>query len=1528
MSIPLSDHIANLRAAILEIKATGPDGFEGLMAAVLAEIGGVPFRLASSGSQFGIDGKAAFSSDGVSFECKRYKDDIPRTEILSKVAEIAIQNGTGTDLWVLCATVPVSTQLVDSARSLAECRGVAVVALDWPTNGLPPLATALASARTASGRYLRDHVADKAIGNLGLQALIAISEATEFSASAERIAQELKTASLGLGLARSSNKKLLQAVFSDKKEARSVLGQSLCPGRSPKTELADRKTLVNTICPYLSEKPDGRIVAILGEEGVGKSWSIAMSWLALTEPPLTIFYSADEFTAWTPTEDDDKRLIDKLIAQTSDSLSDIPTKRWRRRLKLWREAAVPSTPRIVVVIDGLNQRPSIDWGRLIERFASILVKIGGRLVLTSRTTFFTNRIKASLLWELAEIPVSPFSEVERNGILQACGVNLEDVKGPIAETLNNPRLLGIAIALLKSSQIDGLNEINVSRLLFEYIRAGERENSLPRPAHEFANGLQQRARDVRKRLQDNQNDDLTVFDQNLVAASEGRFFKQVPGAPLLYRLEEDGLTLALALAVIDELKKAERNQRDVSDVLAAFIEPIEQLDRTAAVLIAAVIVASLNDDCSRAVTGALVSAFSQTQNPDASEFPAFASAAKRRSDAFMDAAKALCLSGHRQPNFDWVHAALAQATNDTKSWKIISEHLKEWLARYSLNPERRIFNHRSANSPDNIEMEKRKVTDEINSKITALSTPEKTLVEKLCRCDQAGLSGLQRLAFVLLAGKPLVEYAPAFAQWSFSNALHSDHGAPTSEFVFLVRLNRIDWTATREAILREAVQFEGESVSQVGKWAYVRMLNATGHPDDADKARAIAAVLTKDRPRFPAWRRVENYCATDPCEPVSAAPENIGVTSGNYATIDVSKLREGLGTSSEDHFFSMARPGIVRFDPDVAVRKHRELIAQVIEREEHSLRYGMFELTAHRALVTRETALRLLTRLGERSSINPLGDAADRDRWIVSQYHLLLAFPHLTATEQIDALLAQTPKDGFLLELMDVAKPLNDDELTPRLDRACVDQDEEAQVAIIAFARASATSIGAHTRTLLADLTKSPSASVRAQVFAWIAGARDQHLAQTVAASDWRANAGDEARSHEAWYGSFALLQAAKSGLIDHDLALDRISPRLYGRAAVICAQEVAHNVARRIDASIRRVAGLDLDNRGLELSSLTLPSDVDEPSRLHASERRDDLGDPATVFRVATETEDAFEKRQQRIKTSFERFKADLSREKASIVLDNFSMAEFDAIAASDKSSAGAWYELLLGVPEDRRSWICNIGMLLAHAFSSWDPDKAATLFSAYGKIRPAVRFIFGYSSSPLGSLALWSAKDHVKLDELRYWALDTAATDNQIAEQVIACLKGGKFALLRRYIESRLSTGQPAEIARALMVAGFSDDAPGNREVLLKHKETPGFIGRASAAAIYAFERNAWARHWFERMRNASSPEEFWRHSVLLSKVVDGRIDTWATEHPQGNEVFSLFWPSVRDEIKRRCEKWRNSRDGKLFGDTAPAKVFVAIP
>ena len=101
-------------------------------------------------------------------------------------------------------------------------------------------------------------------------------------------------------------------------------------------------------------------------------------------------------------------------------------------------------------------------------------------------------------------------------------------------------------------------------------------------------------------------------------------------------------------------------------------------------------------------------------------------------------------------------------------------------------------------------------------------------------------------------------------------------------------------------------------------------------------------------------------------------------------------------------------------------------------------------------------------------------------------------------------------------------------------------------------------------------------------------------------------------------------------------------------------------------------------------------------------------------------------------------------------------------------------------------------------------------------------------------------------------------------------------------------------------------------------------GLIVLDYEAAQGAYDRNRWARHWYERLKSSTTALEFWRYSGLLSKIVDGRFDLWGSSGLTDG-LFNVFFPTIEGEVKQRIKKWDGKRKENLFGKKIPHSVFL---
>ena len=111
----------------------------------------------------------------------------------------------------------------------------------------------------------------------------------------------------------------------------------------------------------------------------------------------------------------------------------------------------------------------------------------------------------------------------------------------------------------------------------------------------------------------------------------------------------------------------------------------------------------------------------------------------------------------------------------------------------------------------------------------------------------------------------------------------------------------------------------------------------------------------------------------------------------------------------------------------------------------------------------------------------------------------------------------------------------------------------------------------------------------------------------------------------------------------------------------------------------------------------------------------------------------------------------------------------------------------------------------------------------------------------------------------------------------------------------------------------------------ILEDYKYHRGLVGEAFDAASYMYERNRWSKYWFNLMISAQSNEDLWRYMIIFTKIVDYRYYCWKLASKEKNALYLKFCHSFKNDIKRRCKKWSDKREEKLFGNTPPHAIYL---
>lgn len=1519
-------HAEALKEALLALDPSGPEGFEGFLGVILGEITGQSFRLAKSGTQLGRDGDSAFDGGATFFEGKRYKDGLSKNDISVKLFDVANDDVSLVDVWILGATCEVASQTVEAAQKFATKHGFGIAVLDWSNNDLGALLIAAVVAGSKSKAFITQGLTGGPGAGLIASAVVAIDYFAKHADLPSRVSSLKKALAedVGLGHAKTLNQAWLSRLFTNKLEARAEFGQPLSPF-DPSGPMALDRPERTALTNAFSGAPESEIYAIVGEEGVGKSWLAVQSWNLSNPKSLLVLCPADDLTG-DDAENLDDFLIRKLLSQTGASITTSAMTRWKRRFNAWRANTPASSVRLTLIADGLNQPLKSNWGRWLDRAARHLKGLGGCLVLTTRTQHWA-QLKNALSCNVRTIKLAEWSIEDVKEILSSRGIDYSNSRIEVLTSVRNPRLLGIAIELIEAKTIELLDELSVGRLLFEHMRRMQQLGAVPISAASFADLLKRLAAEILARANAQDTDDLRLFDvvqeSQLESVASSRFFSAVKGSASQYEIKPDGLNLALSLYLVDQLERELRNDRDPRERLATILEPISALDETAKVVLLATQIACLDEETSPEIRSALIEKFVSLQNLPNSQVDAFSVLAKSAPLAFLQAAENVYLSQEHIASKEWLLYSLLNRRDDPGVWQHILESTKRWLSFYSPAPERRMHRTLRQYSAIEVDEERARASAEIREREAGLTAVERSFVTtNLVNAPTPRFDGISRFTFYLLAGFPLEEVAPYIVRWRFSCALNTSMSAPYAEFEQLLHYNRADWQETRSALLKELDALPEECSSSVGRWTRVGILFGTGDVSDAQKGAYISDELTRDRERFAGWALRETYCSVDPCDPATVRPENVVATAQNYRQIDLGKVAISLGINEQDHFFRGARAAVARFASDDAIYTHNALASEVLGRDGFTRRQGVLELRRHSSALTKDLARRFLSAC--LSSTTTYKDGNDtRDNFLTAQFSLLIALPHLTADEQLEAV-ANMQSDTLLLDVLSCVRRAGPEKVEQVLERALQSGNEYAQAAVLAAVYYSQSMLTPRAAIIVKGLIRSPSKTLRHEALALAALSGDICLLQEVVDSGWSAERTGNS-DFEDWHGSTSILKALQAGLIEVELALDRMSLSHYGFAALALPAGQVGVIAARIETALAKALGYegDVELPGIETEMPKISDST--PPLISLTERTSTESSFASQMDRLSETEEQFDDRQRRMGDAYERFAGELTATEAGLILSDITFEGIKAIIGQDADRDQRWLKMLVAASDSKLRHLHHVALQVAVALGASGNPLAPDFITRVLTLDPTIRRVTGAAKISAESIILWSSTTSQAIVDICKRRLRTPRTDSDIAREVIAAHLCGKVEMLQSYTDELLAIGRPYETALALMIAGFCDESLHADSVLSRFQDSKGFIGAAYAAAHDSYVRNVWAKTWYAQMQNAQRPEDFWSASVLFTKIVDGRFDIWSKASKTPSTIFTAFMPTIEREVDNRAAKTQKAREGKLFGKKAPASVML---
>jgi hypothetical protein len=1502
------DYLDVLREGMTVLNAAGPNGFEGLVAEVLTHACGRPFRLAASGSQGGRDG-----DDGtVYFEAKRYVSDLKRPAVSDKLLEISVRGVEHVDLFVLAVTCPVSAQHAEFYTKACDDVGIELLLLDWDesSSGTPALAVLLSLATEVARRFFSENLPGRAEDIAG--ALSELESRVDSRLMAEMLSKLISPLA-SFSYARISSEKWFKKIFASVRDARGILHPPVAPFDSNARNYRRRPALATELAAVLTSAPDEEYWMLQGCEGAGKTWLLASTWNELERPPILVFILPDECRDPAHLYDLEGFVAKKLAMQSEQTIHGDAPKRWRRRLKTWETSRRAERVRLVVYLDGINQSPEVNWRQWIESLSAYVQSIGGRLIVSARPEV-AQRIADTVASPCQRINVPEWTEQELSEFLKSLEIEPSKMPPQVFSALRNPRLLGIALEVLDKRQINGLEELHPERLLFEYMNKACRDSAVQLEPRKFAQTLQGLAAEFIRRINENQTDDLHVYSTDfaagLSAAADSQFFQPVPWDTNHYAIHRDGLSLALGLWIVSELDKAIRNRRDPAALLEHLVDPIEALDITADAMLAAVMVAFLDTVRDAKIGAVLFCRYCSLQNRPSTEEVVLLGLARRRTDLVLDAAEVEIEKGHF-PDDGLIGATLSAIRDDSQAWATMHERIATWLTLRS-----GVVDDIGGVDQTEKKVRVQKRQKEYEGRLRNLSQAESAILDEVNGvCIGRDVKPYHSLAFMLMRGRALAPFTQHMVAWSLGTSLLSSFYSLHDEFLQLVQYNTEDWESTRAAILRASSRLREPGVSEKGQWAFWRLLRSTGALLDSAEAKALYDRLTQSDGPGESWSLREKMCAVDPCDPTTIIPANLAETATKFADTKPSDLYTLMGQTAEQHFFANAATGISRFMPELAVKKYRELIADVLTRKSLPLRQGVQPLLAASALIESSLVHALTNIAIECSASEDSRGLNKQDAPFVQHYATEAVLPHLDGNEQF-AFFQKCANTGIArrsVEMLNIAE----EGVIERAWKRIKDGGDTTKLCnALFFIAYSNTSLPRAFKESLPQLVRHSDSLIRAHALAAVARTEDPSLVQIVVDSDWSASALHNRREAlEGHAGSRVLAVACRLGMIEPNAALQRMALSSYGLIAR-CGAEGISAVAAAVAGALQRVLCLNctpnlsaIEEREVADFDLLPPVLL---SRIPNERSRNPL-EPMTD----DENEKAWDVWQSAAWTSYFALESQLSCDDARLALDHLSQDCVEAIVLADPVAAETWLGWIGVAGLAQQRLIAHFWQQLVMGFAHVQKDTKPLLALVHHQ--PLTKVVRSYHGISVFTWLLWRSADLPNVSQICFDRLNVAQSDTEIAYEVYAAESAEKGRALDDYIAQQLAVGEPVNLCRALTVAGFRDECPQSVGLLEQYAEATGMVGEAREAAWQAYQRNRWARSWFDLMQRAPSKEDFWRQSRLFLKIADARYQMWPL-HSDAASPFGRYFVTLHAELNARLDKWSRSRRDKLYGQKRP--------
>uniref|UniRef100_UPI004056C0A2 hypothetical protein n=1 Tax=Candidatus Electronema sp. TaxID=2698783 RepID=UPI004056C0A2 len=996
--------------------AAGQDGFEGLVAKLLERLTGQRFHLSRTGDQGGRD----MASNYLMVECKKHLDstDFKGDELLAKFSAAA-QNSLKPDLWMVVTTKRLSDQHHNQLRLFSQEHGIAYFSIDAQGEGHSFLAALCAYAPKITIRHLEEFC-DKYKGDKKKKYFQNSSEAEEYAqtlkdgfssylhalkedqevrAKTENLKQELSRQNIGYDHWRDTQNAWLCGRLRNKDESKAAFSQNLAV-RAEGELFIPRKAAQEALDNWFANWPDQHeFFVVLGEEGDGKTWAVA-DWL----------YDklSDNFSViFLPSGMADCKELDILLPEImAKQLREPYEGYWQKRLQRWQERPAGDTPLFLLVMDGLNERPDMEWRQLLAKFAVEPWCNRAAVLMTCRKKFWDEHLSAT---KTAVFTLGSYDNAELDKALAAKNLTRQDFDANLIDLLRIPRYFDLTVRLRE--RMDSEGEITRERLIYEDWRdklGRKLDNSLSHEDfQELISNLSSRIQQDKRLLRRELHNELSGYgdsDSLLTEFSTGRVLERHGNG---WTINRDYMILGLGLLLAYEAADALETKKNLAEVIAHFQEPQPDMDLKVSICAMALYHALGEKEWPEEIHLALFNAWVSERNIKEEDWWRITAYLPVRPEIYLRMMEQEWLSDtdHIYLRNTLKDRFLYFSKNDTVQ-QVLTPAFERWMGFVHHQGHKRSFNDEKIR-----EEGKKHVQEALGNNFSG-----KLFDCSLTVIEDEKLLWLSKLVLTIISNQPRNPYIRAIVTGVVAGAVMGyPHFADDLSWVLRTVKDDIEGVFLQEA---EKLLNCPEPVAQKAAWWLLNSLGTEKAWQLRDKVPSeYHGIHEKKEPCRRYLFSEENYLdcieklrdkpvlivehlSSVALNPAYGVPNNLlTYFTESGKNIDKSKVHSIMGTTSEDFQLSKIEPALYAYCPERFAEIINELARQLPERSGMARRSLSWQIYEH-ILILNETSREAVDRAWRSS----LANAEDENYRVAEEVLFPCVLRGRTLEQQLDLL--------------------------------------------------------------------------------------------------------------------------------------------------------------------------------------------------------------------------------------------------------------------------------------------------------------------------------------------------------------------------------------------------------------------------------------------------------------------------------------------------------------------------------------------